>query len=341
MKHVTMQDIAQKAGVTKATVSMVINNDKRITEATRQKVLGIIKELNYYPNESARKLAKGKTDSIAFLAPRFGPPFISNILDAFENLAFRNEKFARGIQPYATRNQTAVLEELLRKVLYGREADAVVILTQEPSGAIVREYLENQVPMVLIENEIAGVHSVRIDNVQGAYQATDYLAKKGRKNIGLVVGAMGTDPAWGANRSAIERLEGYRKALKDNGLESDPNRVVTVIQYEYGEGATCAEQLLKKKNLDAVFCAAGDMVAMGLMEYMIKKGLRIPADIPIIGYDDMIAARMLNPSLTTVRQSFGEIASIAFEMAVDSIDGKIKKEKHVVLAPELILRESA
>src|SRR5690242_7832884 len=114
-KHVTMQDIAKKAGVTKATVSMVINNDKRITEATRQKVLKIVKELNYYPNESARKLAKGKTETLAFILPRFGSPFIASIMDAFERRTYETRRYLNGIQPYSTRNEVAAGEEILRK----------------------------------------------------------------------------------------------------------------------------------------------------------------------------------------------------------------------------------
>jgi len=342
MKRVTMQDIAKKAGVTKATVSMVINNDKRITAATKQKVLKIIQELNYYPNESARKLARGKSDAIAFMVPRFGPPFIASVFDAFEDLAFQKEKFVQGILPYPTRNQTSILEELLRKVLYSRKADAVVILTQKPSAEIVEEYIENGIPLVLIENEMKGVHSVRVDNLSGAQRATEHLIKKGRKNIGLVVGEVQASPTWGLSLSAVERVEGFKRALKEGGLKYDPDKVTTVVTYQYEEGRVCADQLMAKNpKLDAIFCAAGDIVAMGVMEGVKKKGLRIPEDVAVVGYDDMVASRMLNPALTTVRQPFGEIASIAFGMAVDSIEGKLKEEKHVLLRPEIIVRDSA
>lgn len=337
-----MQDIAQEAGVTKATVSMVINNDKRITEATRQKVLKIIKKLNYYPNESARKLAKGKTDSIAFMAPRFGPHFIASILDSFECRAVQSGKYLNGVQPYATRNETGVMEDLLKKILYGRKADAVVILTQKPSEEIAKEYLEQKIPMVLIEGEMPGIHSIRVDNVLGAFKATEYLIRKGRKNIGLIVGAVEAGEGFGANPSAIDRLKGYQKALKDNGIKYDLDKVATVIYYSAEEGTSSLDMLLKKNpKLDAVFCAAGDIVAMSVMERAKQKGLKIPKDLAVVGYDDYLAAKMLNPPLTTIRQSFTDIASIAFDLAVDAIEGKLLDEKHVVLEPELIVRESA
>jgi len=135
-----MQDIAKKAGVTKATVSMVVNNDHRITEATRQKVLKVVKELRYYPNESARKLASGKTEAIAFVGPRLGSPFIASILEAFENKTYETRRYINGIHPYSTRNEVNTREDILRKILYGRKADAVVLLDQVPSAELVEEY---------------------------------------------------------------------------------------------------------------------------------------------------------------------------------------------------------
>lgn len=337
-----MQDIAKKAGVTKATVSMVINNDRRITETTRRKVLDIVKDLNYYPNESARKLAKGKTDSIAFVTTRFGSPFIASVMEAFESRALHHNRYVHGIQPYATRNKVTVLEEILKKVLYGRKADAVVILSQPPSEEMVKEYAKEKVPMILIENEMKGAHSVRVDNVLGAFNATDYLIRKGRKSIGFLNGASQAPAEYSFNHTALERQQGYQKAHQDRGLKWDSQNMVELANYEYEEGKRATAALLDRaKKLDALFCAAGDVAAMGAMEEIKRRGLRIPQDIAVVGYDDLLAARMLNPALTTVRQSFSEITAIAFDMAVDSIEGKLTEEKHVVLEPELVVRESA
>ncbi len=342
MKHVTMQDIATRAGVTKATVSMVINNDKRITEATRQRVLKIVKELNYYPNESARKLAKGKTESIAFVVPRFGSTFIASILDGFEKRTYETKRYLNGIQPYSTRNEIAAREEILRKILFGHKADAVVLLDQTPSRKIVSEYQEKNIPMVLIETKTTGAHSVRVDNIKGAYLATSHLAQKGRGKIGMIVGISKQDPIYEENPVTEERLQGYQKALVDNKLKFDRDLVATIENYDSTEGGECLKQLLKKDpDLDAIFCAAGDIVAMGVMEEARQRGISIPKKLSLVGFDDILAARLVTPGLSTVRQSFGEIASAAFDIAMDSIDGKLAKEKHILLEPELIVRESA
>jgi len=115
-----------------------------------------------------------------------------------------------------------------------------------------------------------------------------------------------------------------------------------VESYKYEEGSESLSRFLDKgPGVDAIFCAAGDIVAMGVMEEARKRGMAIPNDLSLIGYDDILAARLLNPSLTTVRQSFGEIASVAFDIVLEAIGGKLTKEEHVLLEPELIIRESA
>ncbi|HVZ81230.1 MAG TPA: LacI family DNA-binding transcriptional regulator [bacterium] len=341
VKNITMQDIATRAGVTKATVSMVINNDKRITETTRQKVLAIVRELNYYPNESARKLAKGKTDTLAFVMPRFGSPFIASIMDAFERRTYETRRYLNGIQPYSTRNEVAVLEEVLRKILYSRKADAVVLLDQIPSPALVAEFKDKRIHLVLIETKAAGAHSVRVDNHKGAQLAVQHLLQKGRKRIGLIMGNSRPDAIYEPNPVAEERLRGYQDTLKEAGISFRTELVGVVENYTPEEGADLLGKLLEKEpKLDAVFSAAGDWVAMGVLDEARRRGIRVPEDLSLVGYDDVLQARLIHPPLTTIRQSFGDIASVAFDIAMEAIDGKLLQEKHVLLEPELVLRAS-
>lgn len=341
VKNITMQDIAIRAGVTKATVSMVINNDKRITETTRQKVLAIVRELNYYPNESARKLAKGKTDTLAFVMPRFGSPFIASIMDAFERRTYETRRYLNGIQPYSTRNEVAVLEDILKKILYSRKADAVVLLDQVPSPALVAEFNDKKIHLVLIETKAPGTHSVRVDNVKGAKLAVKHLLQKGRKRIGLIVGDAKPEAIYEPNPVAEERSKGYQEALKEAGIPFDAGRVGVVENYTPEEGAALLARLLDADpQLDAIFSAAGDWVAMGVLEEARRRGIRVPQDLSLVGYDDVLQARLINPPLTTIRQSFGDIASVAFDIAMEAIDGKLSQEKHMLLEPELIVRSS-
>ena len=341
-KPITMKDIAIAAGVTKATVSMVLSGDKRITEATKQKVLKIVRELDYVPNEAARRLSRGKSDSIAFVASRFAAPFVASVLDGLEQRAYGRSRYLRGIQPYSTFNQVAAKDEILRDILYGSKAEAVIVLTVKPSESIVAEYKKRGVPLVLIENDMPGAHSVRVDNVSGAYRATEFLIKKGRKKIAFFVG--NTSPRSGAepNPPAMERLKGYKQALKDYNLPYDETRVVRIHTYEAEEGALAFEEFRGKKiKFDAIFCAAGDVVAMGIMEAARFFKVGIPDELSLVGFDDAPASQLLNPALTTVHQEFKELGSLAFDIAVEAIEGRLKSDRKILIDPELIIRESA
>src|SRR5581483_1073228 len=250
-------------------------------------------------------------------------------------------RYLNGIQPYSTRNEKAALEEVLRKILYGRKADAVVLLDQVPSPKIIKEFQDKKIQMVLIETKTAGAHSVRVDNVKGAYLAVRHLIQKGRKKIGLIIGEVKPDPIYEENPVAAERLAGFQKALAESGLAFEERSVVSIENYSSEEGQAALEHLLRvEKGLDAIFCAAGDLVAMGVMEGARRNGISIPKKLSLVGYDDILPARLLNPALTTIRQSFGDIAAVAFDTAMDAIDGKLAKEKHVILEPELIVRQS-
>ncbi|HVM33462.1 MAG TPA: LacI family DNA-binding transcriptional regulator [bacterium] len=342
MKNVTIQDIAERAGVTKATVSMVINQDHRITEKTRDKVLKVIKEMHYYPNPSARKLARGKSDVIAFVSARFAAPFIATVMDAFEQRAFQMGRYVHGIHPYSTQHQTEVKEELLQQILYGRTADAVVLVTIRPSEKIVAEYAERKIPLVLLENTLPGSHSIRVDNVRGGFLATEYLLRQGRKRIGLINGITQPPPGVDLVPSAMERLQGYREALETHGIKFDESRVVSYGDYLFEQGRLGLRVLLEKDpRLDAVFCAAGDIVAMGVLAEAQARGLKVPEDLALVGYDDMLASSLLKPALTTVRQPILQMGVSAFETAIEAIDGKLKEDKNIIIQPELIIRESA
>ncbi|MBP7792573.1 MAG: LacI family DNA-binding transcriptional regulator [Candidatus Goldbacteria bacterium] len=342
MKKITIKEIAKKAGVSKATVSMVLNNYDRIADATREKVLRVVKDMHYYPHESARMLAKKKSDSIAFVSARFAAPFISNILDAIEQRAFTVNKYVHGIIPFSTRNEKEAKDELLRRILYSRKADSVIVLTLKPEDEIIKEYNDRKLPLILIENEMPGVHSIRVDNYKGAYQATEHLIKKGRKNICLISGVTNPPENLDINPAAIERKKGFEDTMHNYNVNYNENNIEYIEQYTFDEGKTALDNLLKKNSdVDAIFCAAGDIVAMGVIKRAHEIGIKIPDDLAIIGYDDIIVAKLLNPPLTSVRQPIEDIGKLAFDIAIDAMEGKLKEEKHVVIEPELIIRATA
>jgi DNA-binding LacI/PurR family transcriptional regulator len=321
---------------------MVINNYKSIPQKTKDRIFRIMKENDYYPFESAQNLGRGKSDVIAFMAVRFSASFIAEILEAFERKAIMAGKYVHGIVPYSTRNDPKVKEELFKRILYGRKASCLVALAINPDMKMIKEYKKSGIPVILIENSMKGVHSVNVDNYKGAYMAAEYLLKKGRKKIGLISGGVDMKTPWGLNPAAVERKAGFEAALKKHGRVLNAENVEMVYHYTCEEGREIPDRFVKKGvKLDAVFCSAGDAIAMGVMERAGELGVKIPHDLSVIGFDDMVYSSHLNPPLTTVRQPMEKIGFTAFDLAVEAIEGKLKKETHIIIEPELIIRESA
>jgi LacI family transcriptional regulator len=343
MKKVTIRDVAKAAGVSYVTVSNVINETGRMTEKTRKKVQDTIKKLEFFPDGSARALARGKSDAIAFVSSYLSSPFIIAVLSGVERRLFESGKFKHSLEHHATRGAELLKENLLKNILYGKKADAVIMLTIKPGVKIVRDFKKRGIPLILIENTAPGAHSVRIDNYRGAYQAVDYLAKKGKRKIALVNGPAGAS-AYDEEENPVvnERLKGYQDALKDNGIGFDPARSLNVVYFNQEEGETAMQKVHDALlDTDAIFCAAGDMVALGIIHKCKKLGVRIPQDISLVGYDDIPVAGIMNPALTTVRQPLGEMGKKAFDLAIGALEGKFKSPQDIVLTPELVVRESA
>jgi DNA-binding LacI/PurR family transcriptional regulator len=243
--------------------------------------------------------------------------------------------------PYSTRNDPKIRQELFRSILYGRKASCLVTLAINPDPKMVAEYKKHSLPLILIENSMKGAHSVNVDNFRGAFMAAEHLIKTGRKNIGLMSGGIDINTPWGLNPAAVERKAGFEAALKKHGRVLKAGYIEMVHRYTCAEGKELLDNFIKKRiKLDAVFCSAGDAMAMGVMERARELGMKIPGDLAVIGFDDMIFSAHLSPPLTTVRQPIEKLGFEAFDLAVAAIEGRLKKEKHIILEPELIIRKS-
>lgn len=334
---VTINDVAKKAGVSHTTVSWVIHDDKRITDETKQKVLKAIKELNYHPNYSARSLKRGKTNTIAIVASFFSSSFETGILKGIE-LGMDINSFDYNINQYSTRGRKDIKEQIFKNILYSKRADAVISINILPDPEILKAYKEEKMPVVLVEEEMNGAHAIKTDNFKGAYIATEHLLKKGKKDIILVVGEVAGEEV---GLSPVERLNGYKAALKDNGIDFDKENVYEIYNYYFEEGEAALRQILEDKNkCDAIFCAAGDMVAMGIMEQARKLDIKIPNDLSIIGYDDIHTASLISPSLTTIKQPIVDIGRETIKLTVKSLTETLEKDELIIFQPELILRDS-
>ncbi len=335
---VTIHDVAKHAGVSHTTVSWVIHDDPRITEGTKIKVRNSIDKLNYHPNVNARSLIRGKSNTIAVIVYFFSSIFELEVLKGIEQY-FDEIAGDYNVNIYSTRGNCKRKEKILKEILYGQRADAVIMLSMNPGNDLLQEYRKENVPLVLIEESIKGALTVKNDNIGGAYMATEHLIKTGRKNIGIVVGEYESDES---GLSPSERLEGYKRALEDYNLIFNPDLVFTIDNYYFEEGQVALQFILEKEiHVDALFCAAGDTVAIGILDQARKSGISIPEELSVVGYDDIHAAALVSPALTTIRQPIESLGITALEMVMKALSGKKVAIKDIVFDQKLIVRSSA
>jgi DNA-binding LacI/PurR family transcriptional regulator len=334
-----IRDIAKLAGVTHTTVSKILNNKGSISEETKKKVLAIIKKNNFYPSEAARRTSLGRGGEIAFVSTKYASPFISTVLEGVENSSYGMGKYEKMLSTYSTRGSEVIKDETFMKIATGRLADAVIVLALKPNEDAMKEFKKAGIPVILLESRMKGADSITVDNVSGAYDAVSYLAGTGRKHIAIIRGVTGNEEVGPVPH---DREKGYKKALLDAGLKTDKNLLEEVIEYTFDEGRQALDNLLaNNKKIDSIFCAAGDMCALGVMQRAQELRIKIPQDISIIGFDDIPAAALVKPGLATVKQPVQEMGKRAFAMAVDHAENRLKEPINVVIKPELIIRESA
>jgi len=336
----TIKDVAKIAGVSYNTVSFVVNGVDKVAPATKEKVLKAIVKLNYKPNKAARALVGGKADSIAFISTRFTSVFGMNILREIEDgvhLAGLSSNY--DLIPYSTRGEEEFKKQIIDSIIHNRKADAIIMLGIKPGAENMLELKKNGIPVVLIDATMKGCYSVKCDNEKGAYLAAEYLINKGRKKIAYLGMSKTPGETW---PSIIEREQGYKRALLAKNIELNGRLIATVDNNYINEGRAVMQTLLKSnKDIDSVFCGAGDNTAIGAMNAIKQAGLRVPQDIAVVGYDDIPVASAFTPSLTTVRQPVEKMGNEAFVMALEAMQGRLKEQKNLVFEPELIVRESA
>jgi len=237
------------------------------------------------------------------------------------------------------RSLTAEIEtqkERMKQVLIQTKPTALIAMSIRPDADMVAVYTAAKVPMIITDEEMAGVSTITTDNFLGGRIAGEYLVKKGRKKIAIVSGR--THVKGGYN--AEQRLKGFQQALNAGRLLIQPGCMIEVPDYSREDGVHVMPKLLDI-GVDAIFCAAGDNCAQGLLTVARERGVRVPEDIAIVGFDDLLIARLSTPALTTIRQPLKEMAEAAYKMAVIQRDEILRKPQSAIFNPELVIRKSA
>lgn len=323
----TIQDIAHNAHVSKSTVSRVLTGSSHVTGAKREAVLRAMQELHYQPNIFARGLAGRRSFTIGVLTQNFGSPFYDAILRGIIEALLPTDYspiFADGAW------QTDVEERALR-TLVGRQADGLIVVGGLSEGGVLERFCEDR-PMIVVGRtvpELAG-RCVAVDNFAAAYNATQHLIQAGHQQIVHITGDL-------SHQDAAERKAGYARALEDAGIAANPD-IVIEGNFRRQAGLLGVEMLFTRgQNFSAIF-AANDQMAFGARLALYRRGIRVPDDVSIVGFDDQSDSAYMIPPLTTVRQPAVAMGETAAKAIIDLLDGKTFELSP--LPTEFIIRES-
>lgn len=329
----SMKEVAKRAGVSIATVSRVLNNNSNVNEATRVKIQKAIKDLKYQPSRVAKRLrSKGISGNLlGVLIPDIENPFYVDVLRGIEEVAYQNN-YAIIMCNFS---QDEKKEKLYLDILQSEAIDGLIAAPAREDDPQLKKMVKEGFNVVCVDRGLndSEVDVVLIDNEKGAYQAVEHLVKSGYKRIAYIAG-LPTIP------SSQSREKGYREALITNGIEID-EQLIRYGNSKHESGVKLCEELL---NLpmppDAIF-TGNNLITLGALETIHRKGLKIPQEIAILGFDDMYWSNSLNPPLTAVKQPATEIGKRACELLIQRINDPTRPAIRMVLKAELMKRSSA
>ncbi|MCB9079801.1 MAG: LacI family DNA-binding transcriptional regulator [Anaerolineaceae bacterium] len=329
-KRVTRKEVAERAGVSVAVVSYVVNNGPRpVAPETQAKVQQVIDELGYYPNELARSLSRQQTAIIGLIIPSLLNPVYAEIAESLERACI-DEGYMVMV---GGTGRDPDKEVEFAKLLRAKQVDGVVVLPSESPQAILEPLQQASIPVVVLEHDLPNTHCITMDELQGARLAMQHLLSLGHRRIGMIK----RQPS-----SALSNLRfvGYCDNLVAAGIPCDP---ALVIESQAGQAAgyTSMRRLLALPNPPTAVFMHNDVLAMGAIRAIYDAGLTVPDDISVVGYDDTSNAAYLNPRLTTIKSPVAEVGRRAGQIIMELA----QKQRHlpaqtITLPVELIVRAS-
>lgn len=327
-----LETIAELSKVSRSTVSRVINNHPNVNAVTRERVMEVIRKVNFQPNLAARGLAKGFTRILGLVIPMsvpalFNDPYFSTFIQGVSaacNLHDHSVMLWLADPEYERRT--------IRQILYSGLVDGVIVASNLLEDPVVQALAESNLPYILNGRHPSNdqVSYVDIDNIASAREAVLHLLRLGRQRIGTISGPH--DMIAGA-----DRLAGYSAALRDRGQTID---LELIVESDFTEmGGYQAMQRLILRRPDAVFVAS-DTMAVGALRALREANLRVPEDVAVIGFDDMPFAARTTPSLSTIRQPIQRSGELATETLIDMIQHPQATTRRVILPTELVVRAS-
>lgn len=337
-QKVTIYDIAKKLNITAATVSRALNNNPKISQKTRDLVSKTAEEMNYKQNTLAKALKSGKSNNVGVIVPFINHNFFSSAIMGIEE-----ELTSQGYHVIICQShENQKNEEDQINTLLNTQIDAIFISVSESTKTTehLKKVINNGTPLVFFDRklDIPGVSSVTIDDYKGAYEATKHLINQGCKRIAHLSGDTNL-------QIYSNRFEGYKAAIRDHGLDIDEDMIIRV-KSKVEDGANALDKLWKlDQKPDAIFCA-GDYTALGAIQELKKRGIKVPDEVCISGFSNEPFTKYMELPITSVDQKPVEMGKIAAQVFLEQINDdrsnrNISIEKKVILSPELLIRQSS
>lgn len=326
----TIRDVAREAGVSVTTVSRVLNDSGPVKDATRERIRAVAQRLHFAPNTTARSLSTRRTHTIGVLLPDVYGEFFSEVIRGIDQAA---QQRGYHVLISGAHNEPAEVDAAVR-AMRGR-VDGLILMAAELDAETLARNLPERVPAVLINasHDASQFDTINIDNFGGAVEVTAHLLGLGHRELRMISGPRG-------NRDAVERERGFRTALNQAGLTP---RAEWIVEGAFTEasGYRATEQLLSAAVPPTAIFAGNDSMAVGALSAARQRGVRVPEDLAVVGFDDVPIAEYVNPALTTVRVSISKLGSCAAERLVECIRAHNRHERrHEIQPTELIIRGS-
>ena len=327
-----LEEIAELTGVSRSTVSRVINNDPNVNESTRERVWAIVRQVNFHPNAAARGLAAGRTRVLGLVIPMglaalFTDPYFPILIQGVSSACNANDQ---SVMLWLAEPEYE--RRTIRQIMHSGLIDGAIVASMLMDDPVVQALAEGDLPFILVGRHPTSsrVSYVDTDNLDGARKMVAHLLRLGRSRVATITGPQNMI-------AGADRLAGYSAALHDRGLAVDLD---LISEGDFTEmGGSAAMQRLLPRRPDAVFVAS-DVMAIGALRAIRDAGLRVPEDIALASFDDMPFAERSEPALTTVRQPIVRMGGTAVEMLLDLIEHPDSAPHRIILPTELVVRKS-
>ncbi|PXW88168.1 LacI family transcriptional regulator [Streptohalobacillus salinus] len=328
--NITIYDVAREANVSMATVSRVVNGNPNVKPATRKKVLETIERLGYRPNAVARGLASKKTTTVGVIIPDISSIFFSELARGIDDIA---NMYKYNII-LSNSDQNVDKEIKLINTMLEKQVDGIVYMGGKITEEHIQQFKTSPVPIALAATVDAthSTPSVNIDYEQAGYEATKLLIDNGHAHPAFVTGLEETT----AN---LLKFEGYKRAIHDTGETFDETLVIRG-DLSYHSGMDATEQLLERDQKPTAIFVASDEMALGVIHGIQDRGMSVPNDIEVIGFDNTRLAQMVRPTLSTVVQPMYDIGAVAMRLLTKYMNKEEVSEQNVILPHQIIERSS-